>query len=580
MSKLQKRKPSNLSLPLLQIGDTYLDHEGRVWKILKLRKKDLRISQADDDNYYRDIEPQELSKYIKMEKSLEEYQRETLQELSSGLVSFDQENQGSTSTALALSGTQDQALAVKRKLEDTTRKLAIMEAIVHRERNKLNHIRQQFAEKLEAITRVVDIMELYLGVHEEIVQIAEGEPAALEDPLCFRQLVLHMDEEVADAENGGLDFTKIPVFDKWLRVNYARVIPENRGVVIIRPRRHKMDYRLGDDPFDQFADAEMNKSNFLTYILIRNGENLYRISTGKIRIYPHLFPSPAEMQKLQTEDGWRDKEKNEAIMLAYKRNVLMLQGLLDRTRVFHPFKEGIHLLKPDTYGSHVRFIYDGDGLTDGRPAFKDWLKTLNSSLKRGDRVYFAGYPYGMFGDKDDREHKYRFPIPGWDKDRPPSGVYNIIRVEEAVHWRTAEKSLVCHFNPKDKIYRRNYWREPTERKMSIPFRLFPEEDCFFVNYEDIKIEDIDYYLNDRVNRQYYIEMVPVLKGIKTMLIEEKKWEEGFLALLKSRIKKADDNTISKAVLWWKLKVIQKRPLRKDDSKALRMIQQEVQRRLK
>lgn len=594
------KKKDETPRPDVQIGDLVIDDRGDIYKVEGFSKKEpgvrLDHNRWNDDGqwtHYGTIDYEKFDReYTKLTKPIDEYRQELVLGMGNNFVEYESDDTQSTSTEVALSGGKEQAISLKKSLEQATNKLTIMTALMNRERDKLLAIQRDFKDKLEQITKVVDIIELYLGVSEEIVQIQQGEPASYTDPICFRQLVLHMDEEVGDEEDGGLDWEKIEVFDDWFRKNTNQVLPESKGIVVVRPRRDEKDYRMGDDLLARLSEHERNKPNFYTYILIRNGDNLYRIWTSKIRIYPHLFPGSDEIRKLnvpEEELKWNsDKEKQENTKLAYKRNVLMLQGLMDRTNIFKPIPEGLNLLNPDTYGDKVRFIYDGSNtLTDGKPSFDVWLKEQNKNLKRGDRVYFVGYPYHLFSQEYRRSSEaFRFPIPGWT-NRPGSGIYNVKRLEDVSSRYSGERhTLICHHNPKDKVYKKQYtWYgrnsgyEDATRKMSIPFRLVPHEDDFFINYEAIKENagDIDFYINDRVNRHRYLDMMPVLKGLKKMIKEEKEWEDGFIRLLKSQLGDDKEQKIRDGIAWWKTKVIEKRPLNREDAKAVRMISDYVKR---
>jgi hypothetical protein len=543
----------------------------------------------------------DVERFTKLDKPIEEYEKDLVRELQTEFSSFDSNPQESQSTEVAINSGKDQAIAAKKALEATTRSLHILESIMEKKKNQLRNLQSHFQDQLEKITRVVDIIELYLGVSEEIVQIAEGTPAESDEPLALRQLCLHMDEEAMDLFTGkqddkgrhvdDIDFTNIKTFDDWARIHYEQLIPEKKGVVVCRPRRTAKDYRLGESPLDKFTESEMNEENFRTYYLLRNGENLYRISSDKIHVYPVLFPEKEEFKNLSTpnEDGeLSDGQKQK--LLSYQRNVLMLQGLIDRTDVFKPHPVGINLLKPETYGSAVRFIHDAESLLGtGKPDFWGWLKSLNLKTQRGDRLYFTEFDWDEFyyeGKEDKDSLRTRFPIPGWDSHRPKSGVYNVQRIESFKRsYHDESISFICHFNPKDTVYKkRTYWESysENERKSSIPFRLFPG-DHFVLNYENLNREDAEFYLKDRVNRQNYLKMIPIIRGILQAKDEEKFWEDNFVTFLANKMKSKSgdvDELIRQGITWWKTKVIEKRPLKKEDAKAIRMIEGYVKRKLK
>jgi hypothetical protein len=589
-NQVAKAKSSNIKKadkPEVYEGMKFLNGDGDIYTITKVFKNGKIEAQEEGSDYPTRFESTDelFNKYTLLDKPIEEYKAELIRELSTDFSSFDMKE--ATSTDMVLSSGKEKALEAKRSLEAINKKMDILTSIMNKHRNHLSTIQDKYQKQLKEINKVIGIIELYLGVHEDITQIQEGEPATAEDPICFRQLVLHMDEEVGTADDGGIDIYKVEEFDKWLKKNTDRVLPEKKGVVVIRPRRNEKDYRV-DDPFYQ---AEMDDLNRMTFILIRNGENLYRIWSGNIHIYPHLFPNEKEMNELMSEEhGFNSKywnqEKKDDIILGYKRNALFLQSLIDRTNIFKPHAPEVHIFKPETHEGNLRFIYDADGITDGRISYQEWRQNLNDKLQRGDRLYFTGFNYHDFGDSErDRkaEEERRFPIPGWTY-RPAAGVYNIDRIEKYTGYYDNEKdALICLFKPREEVFDKGTW-EHKERKMSQPFRLF-RADEHIINYELIKIEDIDYYMNDRINRRSYLEMMPVLKGIKKRLIQEQKMEVDFIKmvqgqLLKEKKVKFSEEEVREVIAWWKTRVIEKRPLSKDDAKAARMIVDELKRRLK
>jgi hypothetical protein len=512
---------------------------------------------------------------MKLDKPLEEYDKDLVHYMLNGLDEF--ETKQSNSTDL-ISTNDKMAYQIKDSLESKRNKIAILERMLERKKDKFNAVLRNLNDQVKSVMRVIGIIELYLGIDEEIIQILEGEKAPIDTPFSFRQLVLHMDEEVATTKDQGLDFQQIDKFDKWVRKNYKKIMPEEKGVVVARPRRDKKQY--SDNPL---VDSLMNEQNFSTYVLIRNGTNIYRIATSQ-NIYPHLFPSHKEMERLnkiasgEIRESFFDEEKAENELLRYKRNVLMLQGLLDRTDILHPKPQDLNLLNPESYGDHVNFIYDGDGITDGRESYFDWLKRINSELELGDRFYFCGFCYSE--KKDNRMAQV-----GWmsyrDDDgipydqHPDKKVYNIERVEpsERTYDPDGTERLVFKHNPEDTIYHPDF--SSSVRKKALTYFVYRDDDCI-INYEKVTVEDVDYYLNDRVNRQHYLKMMPILKGIKKQLLEELRWEKEFKKLLKSQLDfDVTEEAMNEAIEWWKNKVIQKRPLKKEDAKALRMIKKRV-----
>jgi len=153
--------------------------------------------------------------------------------------------------------------------------------------------------KIKKALAVVDdrifTVELYCGVLEEVKLIKDGEPSSPDEKLAIRQQMLYMDEETLfDYDDGGMDFKSIEKFDEWLiqPENLARTLPESKGVVAFRVRRYEKSYSNKLDYWTRIAWKEANKQ---TYLLLRNGEKVYRIATD-IDFSPRLVPFRSEFE--------------------------------------------------------------------------------------------------------------------------------------------------------------------------------------------------------------------------------------------------------------------------------------------
>lgn len=91
----------------------------------------------------------------------------------------------------------------------------------------------------------------------------------------------------------------------------------------------------------------------------------------------------------------------------------------------------------------------------------------------------------------------------------------------------------------------------------------------------LELEPVEFYLSDRINRKHYMDMIPVLLGIKEMRLKEIEDEKAFVKLLAGELGDGSERGIWNAAEWWKNKVIMKRPLTEDDKKAWRMIRSRV-----
>jgi hypothetical protein len=351
------------------------------------------------------------------------------------LSQFNVDNQNeamSSETALISKGSKEGLIRVKQDLEQRKARAEALTAFVNRELERKKREIDQIRYKLEGyianikrvVSRVMNVIhtiELYLGIDEEIFQIQEGEKASADEPISFRQQVLYMDEEVAVYDEGGLDFKDISVFDEWLLKDdhYKILVPEQKCIVVFQPRRYYKDY--GKE--DYRISSAKNEANLRSsYILIRNGDNLYRIFTEKIFIPDCLFPKRNELQDIMEKmskvvdenSAWasreiESKEKTETILGEFKKRAVMMQGLIDRTEILHPLPDGkVSMFNLDASGDKIRFIYDAEAmLPSGRKTFAEWKKEINDKIDVGSRVLITGH-YGSGYSRSGSEYSNRY----------------------------------------------------------------------------------------------------------------------------------------------------------------------------
>lgn len=136
-------------------------------------------------------------------------------------------------------------------------------------------------------------IQLYSGILETIFTLSEGAPASRDEKLRIMQRRLYMDEECLLAyELGGMEFKDIREFDKWLAKpeNRDRILPFQRCMVSMRVRRDGKDRsHLNLNAFVKFG---LSKADKFTYLIVRNGEQLYRVCTEQ-DFGEHMFPERA-----------------------------------------------------------------------------------------------------------------------------------------------------------------------------------------------------------------------------------------------------------------------------------------------
>ncbi len=439
-------------------------------------------------------------------------------------------------------------------------------------RNKLLSYKNSMMAQLDKANKTIQIIELYLGIEEEIVQILEGEKASDKDILHIRQLVLFMDEECAiiHHEDQGLDFSNVDKFDKWLiqNNNFEKIIPEQKCIVAFRPRRRDKDYG------DSFYNSTLNIHNKQrTYILCRNGKNLYRVFTEKISPFNVLFPKKNEIQNESIESknsSWGAKELDKKIH-EYKTIIGLLQGLIDRANLFD-LAGKVNLGRIEN-SENFKLVYDAeDLLTDGHITFREWKRNLQDSIVEGTRVLNAAI-YGGNGREKDR--LFYWLNSDWKVPSPPQmGVYQVYQKKDY------KNQLYISYLPDEDIWVMGddgHW-DQRKRKKKIHWKIDVWDD-FLLNYDQLDLETIDYFLNSRVDRVNYVKMIPALLFAKKELLKEFESEKEFKKGLFEEILRIDKSLkedfvlskIEELVKWWKLKNKWKRYISSDDEKAWRMI---------
>jgi hypothetical protein len=133
------------------------------------------------------------------------------------------------------------------------------------------------------------------------------------------------------------------------------------------------------------------------------------------------------------------------------------------------------------------------------------------------------------------------------------------------------------YNPGDTVHNVGWDYDPHERKKRIRYKIHAE-DKFILNYDQLEMKDIEFYLSSRVDRPNYLDMMPVLEKVKTLLIAESKKEVDFANMIvgqvsqRIQLSQAEiEKRVRETIQWWKYKNQIKRAITKDDTLALRMI---------
>lgn len=280
-------------------------------------------------------------------------------------------------------------------------------------------------------------VDLYAGLSEQVKQIHKGKPAHIDEPLHVRQRMLYMDEECLPFyQAGGMKFDSIREFDRWLCRPEVRdrILPEQRCVVAFQVRRHDRKYTGGDSlrAFIQFWYESRNDKD--TFLYIRNGERLYRLSTDfdfKGRLFPdadHFTSgeplmalarhrdidevttlSDYEIRMRASEEArasgkwWDDDARSDwhlyspesvyyddigehiaAEVKHYNHVALILQGLFDRSDILHPHHP-VQSWTAEGFAAAIKLVRDDDRALApaDMPDFAAYQARCNEQLKVG-----------------------------------------------------------------------------------------------------------------------------------------------------------------------------------------------------
>jgi len=383
-------------------------------------------------------------------------------------------------------------------------------------------------KSIDDINNRIFTVSLYAGLAEQVTKISDGIPALITDKLHIMQRKLYMDEEcLLNYHAGGMEFKDMHEFDSWIAVpgNRDRILPFPRTLVAMQVRRKTKERDYEGNLLSLFINMKTEISDKFTYLYIRNGEQLYRVSCemefdqmifpdktiydpsipkmvkmfGRrvekiiplseyevlleesnnkkinheqwIKDHPeeHEFHSPFhyssfssyEWQPFDQSNIYYDECLETVIskIREYNRIALIVQGLFDRSLIFHPHLP-VKTWTPDGFDKAIKLIYDGEmTINYGEPPdFEAYRSKLNRSLC-ADSIVTGQELYWMereaekenkrldndWRNKSTYRHKtfkpYENPGPGrvakifkWKK-RSQQAIFRWVRNKTTFYWR-------------------------------------------------------------------------------------------------------------------------------------------------
>lgn len=455
----------------------------------------------------------------------------------------------SSDTSLMAMGNKQTLIALRSQIDDAQKGVVVIKNycnLVHKQMEreieaKLRQVQgvvEKMNREIKKLDYVIQTIETYAGIKEEVVTILKGEPASEKEPIVIRQAVLFMDEEFALIDDD-FDWRKIGKFDDWLSKddNYKIILPDPKSIVAIKPRRTDKNYT--DNYWDNIF---MNRPNHITLFLIRNGESLYRLESEHIYLQDRMFPDLDEYQKTLEEekkDGWYEQKKEEGTLRSddmrrtFTKVAFLLQGLVDRSDVFAPHNVSCSFLKMEGFDGSIHMEYELDTshlLQDGHPSVKDWMRQQNEGIVEGSRILLisaSGMNCNCF---------VRYYNKGCEPDYPGVGVYT---VKKNPQYRPEEKDsffnrdvrtlpYIISYLPINEAYSWDEGWTKRKNKVSICFGRGRGE---YINYDNLSIEELDYYLYNRLYRSQYFTYIRLLKTARSLIKKEFDREAEFINML-------------------------------------------------
>lgn len=504
-------------------------------------------------------------------------------------------------SALTLAGSNTGlATAPRSELEERDRALRKLMAELEAKKYELYKAAEQLRGELARRQEQVWLIELFLGSKEEVFCLRVGEPAPVGTKITVHQSTLCMDEEIAvlDMDEspdqiGQFDAMTIERFDKALIERPAllkTVLPEPKGIRALRIRRNTK-HREAKDLAGSARNAELAQADLCTYLLIRNGENLYRLWIDVV-LWPRLIP---RVEEINGECRNRSAARDEAnTRKHYAAGMVAINGILQRSTLLHPLpKADLSVFDSADVAAHFDVAHDDEGknlLGDGRAfehvTWNGYAKWLRERIEPGMRVLWV--PGDQYGGKDDAlwDRTGIRTVQSWPQaadafgwraraKRDPLEFYIVEEIAERDRVRYGP-DFTFKYLPKDTIYRGNRDFDGGERKRRVAFRSYREE---LLPIDLVSWRVLDHLLRDRGQREHYEHMFRRVLAYRAFAKAETERERPFVDLVLGKVlgteglsDELERARCERLIRWWKLKTKENRSLGSDEAKALRMIE--------
>lgn len=389
---------------------------------------------------------------------------------------------------------------------------------------KTNDIREHISELMKGI----ESLDMYTGKGIHVEAISKGISAPPEIPLTLVQTRLYAQEELAVwvdiFEN--FDFGNQNEFKKALRAHPGlvdQIFPTERCVLLMSIRRDSIHYSE-----NLFKNAMLNTANLESFMLVRDGENIYQVFSP---IESHassskLFPSQGDLDapfrgvdgKSITFEDLRYADRKQGFQdnaLHYKRYLILMCGLDSREKLFGQFHNELDpfaFISLNFQNKYFNFIYDGgDNMLptsyESRPSIDRWIQNMNKYLTKGSHVIcewrkivtYETAPH-LF-EMNARGYSYKF------KKTFTEEAYAITRAIDHKGELIVEVPL------------HNYYHDGKKpRKYKV--KLNNKDVNGFICLDMMTVEDVNYYLYNRSARSSNVNIIRILKRAAAFLADK------------------------------------------------------------
>ena len=394
----------------------------------------------------------------------------------------------------------------------------------------------------ETMLENVQTMRLWLGDDQFFQTLVDGKGADRSEPLHFMQRMLYLDEEIYTHRSliglTGDDLNELPRILSNNPDLVERMLPHPRSVVIAKARRNTRPLSTPGGVIDVMAMFDAIESDSQVQILIRNGEQVHLVATDEITSKAkRLFPSRAEIDAIFTEKSFRSEARmitphdieysdkradHDSRALFYKRVLLILWGLSEREGILGDFiGEGVNWLEETVHSDSFRFIHDEENvLADDRPSVRLFLSRNRKAVRAGSRI-MALWEHLVTEDTAPQI---------FERNSTSDRGYRKVDLVEEYDVRiveTRDRDLVVKCPVRAHSYSTDRSRSyNTPVRISWPRRSWGKMEMEVADgmicLDGLRSEDLAYYFESRIHREFYLTYLHLFERAMTVLVEEEK----------------------------------------------------------